>query len=582
MKVFILCFFGVVLGCCIMQANASVRSLRFEVVNFDYTRLCTKKPLLTVNGQFPGPIIYARRGDLVIVDIVNHSDQNITIHWHGVKMPRYPWSDGTDYVTQCPIQPGKNFTQRMILSDEEGTLWWHAHSDWSRNSVHGAIVILPPKRLTYPFPKPHAHVPIIIEEWWNSKVETVFKNFIASGTDPETSNAFLINSQPGDFYPCSKQDTYKLQVEYGKSYLIKLINAVMDNIMFFKIGNHNFTVVGTDGAYTKPIQTDYVAISPGQTLDLLVEANQLPSHYYMGARIYASGGDFVTIPATGIIEYVGNYTLPPSPLLPSFPEVNDLAASIGFTEQLKSLGNNINVPKEVDETFFYTLSVNRSPCNKPSCLVPLRLLASVNNLSFLLPANIDILTAYYKQINGVYTTDFPDFPPTSFNYAQDNPDRNTRVPRFGTAVRMLEYNTTVEVVFQGTNFGNGAEHPMHLHGYSFYIVGSGLGNFNKSRDPANYNLVDPPLMENIAVARKGWTAIRFKANNPGVWYMHCHFERHLSWGMEMVFIVKDGKLPHEKMLPPPPDMPRCSREDSSPPLVFGDPHSTIGKRDEAQ
>ena len=77
-------------------------------------------------------------------------------------MPRYPWSDGTDYVTQCPIQPGKNFTQQMILSDEEGTLWWHAHSDWSRNTVHGAIVILPPARETYPFPKPHAHVPIII------------------------------------------------------------------------------------------------------------------------------------------------------------------------------------------------------------------------------------------------------------------------------------------------------------------------------------------------------------------------------------------------------------------------------------
>ncbi|KAG6422955.1 hypothetical protein SASPL_113338 [Salvia splendens] len=573
---------GVVLGCCIMQANASVRSLRFELVNSDHTRLCTKKPLLTVNGQFPGPTIYARRGDLVTVDIINHSDQNITIHWHGVKMPRYPWSDGTDYVTQCPIQPGKNFTQRMILSDEEGTLWWHAHSDWSRNSVHGAIVILPPVRENYPFPKPHAHVPIIIGEWWNSKVERVFKEFITGGADPQESNAFLINGQPGDFYPCSKQDTYKLQVEYGKSYLIKLINGVMDTIMFFKIGNHNFTVVGTDGAYTKPLLTDYVAISPGQTLDLLLEANQPPSHYYMAARVYASGGEFVTIPATGIIEYVGNYTPPQSPLLPSLPEVNDSAASIGFTDQLKSLGNNVDVPKEVDETFFYTLTVNQSPCNKPSCLTSTRLLASVNNMTFLLPRNIDILTAYYKQINGVYTTDFPDFPPSSFNYAQGTPEKNERASGFGTAVRMLEYNTTVEVIFQGTNFGGGVEHPMHLHGYSFYVVGSGLGNFNKFRDPANYNLVDPPLMENIAVARNGWTAIRFKANNPGVWYMHCHFERHVSWGMEMVFIVKDGKLPHEKMLPPPPDMPRCGGEDSSPPLVFGDPHPTMGKREEAQ
>lgn len=39
--------------------------------------------------------------------------------------------------------------------------------------------------------------------------------------------------------------------------------------------------------------------------------------------------------------------------------------------------------------------------------------------------------------------------------------------------------------------------------------------------------------------------------------MHCHFDRHQTWGMKMVFIVKDGERPDEKMLPPPPDMPSC-------------------------
>lgn len=43
----------------------------------------------------------------------------------------------------------------------------------------------------------------------------------------------------------------------------------------------------------------------------------------------------------------------------------------------------------------------------------------------------------------------------------------------------------------------------------------------------------------------------------GVWFMHCHLERHVSWGMEMAFIVKDGKGSQEKLLPPPPDMPQC-------------------------
>jgi hypothetical protein len=38
-----------------------------------------------------------------------------------VKQPRNPWSDGPENITQCPIQQGKNFTQEVIFSTEEGT-----------------------------------------------------------------------------------------------------------------------------------------------------------------------------------------------------------------------------------------------------------------------------------------------------------------------------------------------------------------------------------------------------------------------------------------------------------------------------
>ena len=97
-----------------------------------------------------------------------------------------------------------------------------------------------------------------------------------------------------------------MSVEFGNTYLLRLINAVMDNIMFFKIANHSITVVGTNGAYTNLLRTDYVAISLGQTIDLLLEANQPPGHYYMAARIYVVGGKYVSTPTTGIIQYVGN------------------------------------------------------------------------------------------------------------------------------------------------------------------------------------------------------------------------------------------------------------------------------------
>lgn len=79
-----------------------------------------------------------------------------------MKQPRNPWSDGPAYITQCPIRPGTNFSQRIVLSDEIGTLWWHAHIEWSRATVYGALIVYPKEGDAYPFPKPSAEIPIIL------------------------------------------------------------------------------------------------------------------------------------------------------------------------------------------------------------------------------------------------------------------------------------------------------------------------------------------------------------------------------------------------------------------------------------
>lgn len=81
---------------------------------------------------------------------------------HGVKQPRNPWSDGPEYITQCPIQAGSKFRQMLIFSDEEGTLWWHAHSQWDRATVHGAIVVYPKLGTHYPFPEPAAELTLVL------------------------------------------------------------------------------------------------------------------------------------------------------------------------------------------------------------------------------------------------------------------------------------------------------------------------------------------------------------------------------------------------------------------------------------
>ena len=43
----------------------------------------------------------------------------------------------------------------------------------------------------------------------------------------------------------------------------------------------------------------------------------------------------------------------------------------------------------------------------------------------------------------------------------------------------------------------------------------------------------------------------------GVWFMHCHLEVHMSWGLKMAWLVLDGNLPNQKLPPPPSDLPQC-------------------------
>ncbi|XP_044510536.1 laccase-14-like [Mangifera indica] len=485
---------------------------------------------------------------------------------HGVNQPRNPWSDGPENVTQCPIRPGTSFTYEVILSNEEGTLWWHAHSDWTRVSVHGAIVILPALGKSYPFPKPYSEQTIILGSWYKQDVPKMLTN-VLKGVIPNVSDAYTINGQPGDLYNCSRDSTYRLNVKFGKTYLLRIINAVMNEETFFGIANHSLTVVGRDGAYIKPITTDYILITPGQTMDVLFTANKNLSHYYMAASPYFdSAVDFDNTTTTAIVQYDGKYTPPPTPFIPNLPFYNDINAATNFTSRIRSLATDAypaNVPKNITTQLLITIAVNRVLCPNDSCLTPTgdgfldnKEAASLNNVSFATP-QVSILDAYYRGLSNVFVGDFPSQPSNFFDFTGDVWDVSVFTAS-GTKARFINYGEAVEIVFQGTNLQVAETHPLHLHGYSFFVVGTGFGNFNNETDPLSYNLIDPPELNTVNVPRNGWTAVRFFANNPGVWFMHCHLERHATWGMDTVLIVKNGQWEDQKIRPPPANMPSCS------------------------
>lgn len=139
-----------------------------------------------------------------------------------------------------------------------------------------------------------------------------------------------------------------------------------------------------------------------------------------------------------------------------------------------------------------------------------------------------------RNLSGIYTADFPDWPPSMYNFTGDDLPDSVDMTYQGTKVKVLNYNETVEIVFQGTNVLKGSvNHPMHMHGHSFYVVGIGHGNFNNQTDPETYNLIDPPHVNTFSVPKNGWLAIRFTANNPGM---------HIFFFLSRLFLLFDPLL----------------------------------------
>ncbi|XP_065869356.1 laccase-17 [Euphorbia lathyris] len=542
------------------------RHYKFEIKMQNVTRLCHSKSIVTVNGKFPGPRIIAREGDNLLIKVVNHVQHNISIHWHGIRQLRSGWADGPAYITQCPIQSGQSYVYNYTIIGQRGTLWWHAHISWLRSTLYGPIIILPKLGLPYPFPKPYKQVPIIFGEWFNTDTEAIINQALQTGGGPNVSDAYTINGLPGPLYNCSSKDTFKLKVKAGKTYMLRIINAALNDELFFGIANHTLTIVDVDAVYVKPFEAEILMIAPGQTTNVLLKTkpNSPNAKFFMTARPYVTGlGTFDNSTVAGILEYESSSSYKNLPLFkPVLPALNDTAFATNFTNKLRSLASAkfpANVPLNVDKQFFFTVGLGTNPCPKnQTCQGPsntTKFAASVNNVSFIMP-NTALLQAHFSgQSKGVYSPFFPISPLIPFNYT-GNPPNNTIVSN-GTELVVLPFNTSVELIMQDTSILGAESHPLHLHGFNFFVVGQGFGNFNPNKDRAKFNLVDPVERNTVGVPVGGWVAIRFLADNPGVWFMHCHLEVHTSWGLKMAWLVLNGNLPNQKILPPPADLPKC-------------------------
>ena len=254
----------------------------------------------------------------------------------------------------------------------------------------------------------------------------------------------------------------------------------------------------------------------------------LPSgKYYFAISEWHSGPPLPFVspsPALGVLEYEGA-SASASPVVATYPSATDQIL-VNFQSYLFGLAN-YTLPQKMDRNLVFAAGVTQIVC-KPdencSALNGIKIGGAINNCTFDNPTNSSILESFFYHTKGVYTTDFPPVPPAIVNFTSTSVVASYSLTSHrGAKTLKLKYNETVQLVLQDLNSQTLEDHPFHLHGHNFYVMGTGPGNFNATTDEKNFNLVNPPLRNTVTLPYAGWVAIRFIANNPGESAIHKHF-----------------------------------------------------------
>jgi FtsP/CotA-like multicopper oxidase with cupredoxin domain len=80
--------------------------------------------MLAYNGSIPGPTLRVRQGSQVHVHVVNLTETETTVHWHGLRLENR--FDGVPHETQTPIPVGGEFSYTLQFPDA-GLYWYHPH-----------------------------------------------------------------------------------------------------------------------------------------------------------------------------------------------------------------------------------------------------------------------------------------------------------------------------------------------------------------------------------------------------------------------------------------------------------------------
>lgn len=579
---------------------------KYDVVNVSVAQPISSQEVITadgweeprlvavVNGSLPGPDIIVYENQTVTVYVKNHlRSVAVTIHWHGLHQTMTPWMDGVPYVTQCPIQPGQSFKYEF-KAKPKGTFWYHSHVGATRSmGIFGAFIIRE-KKVT----NVEEHI-MQIQDWnhdWDS--DTAHMKMLygvysgrskwsgAQSLDGSFFSMFrfqsgLINGRGRVHSPINNMAPLTVfNVEQGKKYRFRVIGPGSLYPFRVSVDDHPLTIVASDGYDLEPVTAESFVINPGERFDFEITADKDIKNYWIRGVTLEKNVDHR---AEAILRYQGSDDEEPTTDRRNCTSDNPCSVlNCPFTYYPS--------PNTICRTFD---ELQSAVLNDPAPPVEAGKFEEYF-LNFAFPG----IKSYPGSVNG-RTFDTPDVNPLLQPAEWHSPclapecgdDRHCKC----TFALNIGRGDTVQMVWMNMGRGKGWSHPIHLHGHSFYVLKMGYGRYNESdgkimgdnldvdcrghpdREQSfcndatwsdqswlngnvpGLNTERPPRKDTLIIPTGGYAVVRIRADNPGIWNMHCHIELHNLDGMQMLLNESFSEVPT-----PPSDFPACHSYPSSP------------------
>ena len=350
---------------------------------------------ITLNGQFPAPLLRWREGDDLTLRIINRLQEATSIHWHGILLPFQ--MDGVPGLSFPGILANSEFIYRFPVK-QAGTYWYHSHSGLQEQIGHyGPIVIDPADPDPVVYDREHV---VLLSDWTFENPQRVFsklkkmsdnynfqqrtlREFFADveneGFDAAMANRLMwgdMRMNPTDLSDVTSS-TYTYLVNGhspaenwtglfrpGERVRLRFINASAMSIFNVRIPGLPMTVVQADGLNVKPVTIDEFQIGTAETFDVIVHPEADRAFTLMCETNDSSGYAAATLaPREGMRAEVP--TLRPRPTLTmkdmgmSGMEMNEM----GGMENMEVINTGTMDSRVMPETSSPAMSMDHSAMN---------------------------------------------------------------------------------------------------------------------------------------------------------------------------------------------------------------------------